>query len=255
MTQVEGQGGGGLVPWALISGYGTRDAVGANAHGTYVNLPNFRLYDFGVSSGIYNRVELSYDRAVLDTASAGKILGLGQNYTIREDTLGVKVRLYGDVVYDQDSWLPQVAGGVQLKVNNRGSLLRAIGARGDEGVDFYLAATKLFLGQSVLVDATVRMTKANQLGLLGFGGDRSNAYHPEFEGSVAYLVTRQFAVGAEYRTKPDNLRFAHESDWLDVFAAYFFDKHVSATVAFVDLGSIATRKNQEGVYVSLQVGF
>jgi hypothetical protein len=32
VSQVEGAGGGGLTPWALITGYGTRDSYGANAN-------------------------------------------------------------------------------------------------------------------------------------------------------------------------------------------------------------------------------
>lgn len=32
VSQVEGAGGGGLSTWALITGYGTRDAVGGNVH-------------------------------------------------------------------------------------------------------------------------------------------------------------------------------------------------------------------------------
>jgi hypothetical protein len=254
VTQIEGQGGGGIVPWALISGYGTSDGIGVNGHESFINLPSFQLHSFGVSAGVYNRVELSYSRALLDTGATGKSLGLGANYTIRLDTIGLKLRLLGDVVYDQDSWVPQVSAGLQFKANNRGSVLRAIGARGDEGVDAYMAATKFFLSESVLLNATLRMTKANQMGLLGFGGDGSNTYRPQGEFAGAYFVTRQLAVGAEYRTKPNNLRFARESDWWDVFAAYFFNKHVSATLAFVNLGSIATRKNQEGVYASLQIG-
>lgn len=69
------------------------------------------------------------------------------------------------------------------------------------------------------------------------------------------LLSRHVAVGAEYRTKPDNLRFARESDWYDLFVAWFPTKNVAATLAYVDLGSIAGRKNQAGVYFNLQVGF
>jgi hypothetical protein len=36
VSQVEGTGGGGLANWALITGYGTRDGVGANLHYTGV---------------------------------------------------------------------------------------------------------------------------------------------------------------------------------------------------------------------------
>jgi len=62
-------------------------------------------------------------------------------------------------------------------------------------------------------------------------------------------------IGGEYRTKPSNLGFARENDWYDLFAAYALNKHLSATVAYVDLGSIATFKDQTGVFLSLQAGF
>ncbi len=57
------------------------------------------------------------------------------------------------------------------------------------------------------------------------------------------------------RTKPDNLGFAKEDTWYDVFGAYAINKHLSFTVAYANLGDIATLKNQNGVYVSLQAGF
>ena len=255
LIQIEGAGGGGLAPWALITGYGTRDAVGANVHGTVVRVTNFTLSTLGVAVGLYDRVELSYARQFFDTGGTGRALGLGGGYQFSQDVFGAKLRLFGDAILDQDSWLPQVAVGLQYKVNNRGDVLRAIGAKSDQGADFYVTAPKLFLAQSLLLNATVRMTRANQIGILGFGGDRSNAYHPEFEVSAALLLSRHWAVGGEYRTKPDNLSFARESDWYDLFVTWLPAKWVSATLAYVDLGSIATRKHQEGVYASLQLGF
>ena len=255
LSQVEGAGGGGLAPWALITGYGTRDAMGANVHGTVVRVTNFTLSTLGAAVGLYDRVELSYARQFFDTGATGRALGLGGGYQFSQDVYGAKLRLFGDGILGQDSWLPQVAVGLQYKVNNQAAVLRAIGARSNQGADFYLAATKLFLAQSLLLNATVRMTRANQTGILGFGGDRSDAYHPEFEGSAALLLSRHVAVGGEYRTKPDNLRFARESDWYDAFVTWLPTKGISATLAYVDLGSIATRKHQEGVYASLQLGF
>ena len=97
-------------------------------------------------------------------AAAGARLGIGRGFTVNEDVAGLKIRLAGDAVYDQDSWLPQVAVGAQFKSNDAHAVLRAIGAKSAQGVDVYLAATKLFLAQSVLVNATVRLTKANQFG-------------------------------------------------------------------------------------------
>ncbi len=255
LIQIEGAGGGGLAPWALITGYGTRDAVGASVHGTAVRVTNFTLSTLGVAVGLYDRLELSYARQFFDTGATGRALGLGGGYQFSQDVYGAKLRLFGDGVLDQDSWVPQVAAGVQYKVNNRGAVLHAIGARSDQGADFYVAATKLFLAQSLLLNATMRLTRANQIGILGFGGDRNNAYRPEFEGSVAVLLSRNVAVGAEYRTKPNNLRFAQESDWYDAFVTWLPIKAISATLAYVNLGSIATRKHQEGIYASIQLGF
>ncbi|MGV8995751.1 MAG: DUF3034 family protein [Parvibaculaceae bacterium] len=255
VSQVEGAAGGGLAPWAVITGYGTKDSVGANVHATYVGLTDFTLRSAGISAGFFNRVELSYTRQAFDLGSTGPKLGLSDGYTFNQDIFGLKVRLLGDLVYDQDSLLPQISAGIQYKENDRGSLVAALGATSNNGTDYYLSATKLFLAQSLLVNATVRATKANQFGLLGFGGDLHDKYSAEFEGSVAYLVNRNLAFGAEYRTKPDNLSFAKETDAYDLFAAWFINKHLSATLAYVNLGEIALQGQQKGLYVSLQGGF
>ena len=254
VSNVEGSAGGGLSTWALIAGGDTTDGVGLRAHGTYVSTPNFALITEGVSAGLFDRVELSYARQGFDTGRAGAALGLGRGFTFDQNIVGAKVRVTGDAVYDQDRWLPQLAVGAQYKSNDE-PVVRAVGARHQSGVDLYVAATKLFLAQSLLVSGTVRATQANQFGILGFGGDRHDGYSAQFEGSAAYLLSRRLVIGAEYRTKPDNLRFAGENDAYDVFAAYAVTKSLSLTVAYVDLGSIATFTGQRGAYLSLQAGF
>ncbi|MDE1938296.1 MAG: DUF3034 family protein [Alphaproteobacteria bacterium] len=254
VSNVEGAGGGGLASWALITGYGTRDGVGLNAHFTYVNLPDYALWSPGVAVGLYNRLELSYAHQTFDTEDVGTALGLGKNYEFHQDVYGAKLRLFGNVVYDQDTLLPEVAVGVQVKNNDRGAVIKAIGGGSASGTDFYIAASKLFLAQSLLVNATLRETKANQFGILGFGGDRHGGASTQFEGSAAYLLSRKFVIGAEYRSKPNNLTIARETSAWDLFAAYFLDKNVSLTAAYVDLGNIVIRDHQHGVYVSLQVG-
>lgn len=255
VSQIEGSAGGGLTPWAVIGGYGSDDQWGANAYYTRVNVDDYHLDSYGVLVGIHDRVELSFARQEFDTEDVGAALGLGRGFTIRQDIVGLKVRIAGDAVLDSDRAMPQIAVGIQHKRNNRGSLLSAIGAEDDSGTDIYLSATKLFLAQGVLLNGTVRFTKANQMGLLGFGGDKHDGYRPQFEVSAAYLVNRKLAVGAEYRTKPDNLGIAREDDWLDVFVAWAPSRNVSLTVAYVDLGNIVIKDHQRGVYASLQVGF
>jgi len=254
VSQVEGAGGGGLANWALITGYGTRDGIGANVHYTAVPLPDYTLQTTGVAVGLFDRLELSYAWQAFDTQDVGAALGLGRGFTFHQNIFGAKLKLIGDAVYDQDSWLPQIAVGLQHKENDRAAVIAAVGGKNSVGTDFYLTATKLFLAESLLVDATLRETKANQFGILGFGGDKHNEYSTQFEGSGAYLFSRRFALGAELRTKPSNLGIVHEGAAWDLFAAYFFSKNLSVTAAYADLGNIAIENSQHGAYLSLQAG-
>jgi hypothetical protein len=255
VSQVEGAAGGGLTPWAVIGGYGTRDQIGGGAFFTHLDLPDYHLDDAGVMVGLYDRVELSYAQQRFNTEDVGAALGLGRDFTFKQDVAGVKVRLFGDAVLEQDSWLPQVSIGAQYKKNNQDGVLKFVGAKRSQGTDYYINATKLLLAQSLLVNGTLRFTKANQMGILGFGGDRRDRYQPEFEASAAYLLSRKWAVGAEYRMKPNNLGIAREDDWYDAFVAFAPSKHVSLTVAWADLGNIVIKDNQRGLYASVQVGF
>lgn len=255
VRQVEGAAGGGLTPWAVIGGYGTRDQIGGNAFYTRVDADDYALDSYGVLIGLNDRVELSVARQSFNTENVGALLGLGQDFKFKQDIYGVKVKLLGDVVYDQDSLLPQISVGLQHKRNDRGAIVRAVGAKDDKGTDYYISATKLFLAQSTLVNATVRATKANQIGILGFGGDKNDSYKAQIEGSVAYLLSRNLAIGVEYRMKPDNLGIAKEDDWKDIFVAWAPTKNVSLTAAYVDLGNIVIRDNQKAFYISAQIGF
>ena len=254
-TSLGGAGGGGLVPWAVITGHGSRNSVGANIHGTGVRLPDFSLWATGLGVGIADRLELSYQHQWFDTGSAGARLGLGRGYTFEQDVFGAKLRLFGDVVADQDRPWPQVSIGVQHKRSANGDVVRAVGARDASGTDFFIAATKLLLGEGLLLNGTLRFTRANQFGLLGHGGDREDGYRAQFEGSAALLLSRRFAVGGEFRTKPDNLRFARENDAFDLFGAWFVNQHLSVVLAYVDVGKIAAQGRQNGAYLSLQAGF
>lgn len=255
VSSVEGAAGGGLATWAVIAGNETEDGIGGTAHATYVALPDFDLSSVGAAIGVSDRVEVSYAYQRFDTRAAGAALGLGRGFTFGQHILGAKVKLAGDAVWTQDTLLPQIAAGVQYKVAERGAVVKAVGAAENSGADFYVAATKLWLAQGIVADATVRFTKANQLGLLGFGGPRQNDRTLQFEGSLAKMVTRKLVVGAEYRTKPDTLGFAEEDDSYDLFAAWAVHRNVSLTAAYVDLGDIATVRKQRGLFLSVQGGF
>lgn len=255
VTSIDGGTGGGLSTWALIAGNETEDGVGASAFVTRVPLSDYDFAAYGVAVGFFDRVELSLAHQEFDTGATGAALGLGEGFTFEQDIVGLKVRLLGDAVYDQDSWLPQIAVGVQYKHGEHDWLLAALGADDDEGFDVYVSATKIVLGQSLVLNATVRGTRANQFGLLGHGGDEDDDYQAEIEVSAAYMLTDRLIIGGEYRTRPDNLGFAEEERGYDVFAAYALTENLTLVGGYVDLGSIATYDDQEGAYLSIQIGF
>jgi hypothetical protein len=260
-SDVEGAGGGGLVPWALITGYGSDRSWGANAHYTDVRLREFELRTAGLAIGILDRLELSATRHELD-ATGTALDGL----RVSQDVVGIKLRIAGDAVYAQESWLPQVALGAQFKrhggIENAGALVspEQLGAREDDGVDVYVSGTKVFLARSLLVNLTLRYSGANQLGLLGFGGDEDDDGSLHVETSLGYLLTRKLAIGAEYRGKSDRLAVDDEGAAWDLFVAYAPNRHVSIVAAYLNLGNVlgpATTVNhdQNGSYVSVQFGF
>ena len=191
--QLEGAAGGGLVPWALIAGYGTRDQVGGSVFITRVHTQDFRVDSYGAAVGLFDRVELSAARQSLDAGSV--IPGL----ELRMQTLGAKVRIFGDALYDQDSPWPQLALGLQYKKNLDMEIPSAIGATRDSDTDFYLAATKVWLagvaGRNLVGNLTLRATRANQLGFLGFGGDREDSRRLQAEASLAVLINDQLVRG------------------------------------------------------------
>jgi hypothetical protein len=260
VSQVEGAGGGGLTPWALIGGYGSRDSWGANAHYTRVATQDYSLDSYGVAVGIFDRVEVS-----LATQDFRGSLAPLNDLRIRQDIVGVKVKLVGDAVYDQDSALPQIAVGVMAKRNKGigglGALgvtkVTQLGAQDENGVDYYVAATKILLEHSLLLNGTVRATKANQMGLLGFGGDKGDSYQAKLEVSAAYMISRKLVAGMEYRMKPRNLGADNEKAYYDAFVAWFPNKHVSVTAAYAVLGDITVFNpvRQRGMYLSVQAGF
>lgn len=259
VTSIEGSAGGGLSPWALLGGYASDEEWGGTVTLSRAETDDYTLSVVGAGVTWNNRVELTVARQTLDLDSLVFTLkdgfGLEENELV-QDILGVKVRLFGDALYSP--W-GQWSAGVQHKRNREFTVPDAIGARDDSGTDVYVGGSKLFfaavMGRNLLVNATLRGTRANQGGLLGFGGDRNDSYEAMLEGSVGLFVTRQWLVGTEYRQKPDNLGFATEDHWWDVFVAWVPDRRLSVTAAMVNLGDIATLEDQQGVYLSLQASF
>lgn len=253
VTTVEGTSGGGIARWATIAGRQMPGGIGLSGHATAIELPDFGWRSFGAAIGFGDRLEISFARTDLDTRAAGALLGLGRGYTFNQNVFGAKLRVTGDLIYGEP-WLPQIAVGIEHKRSPDGAIVRALGAADDHGTDYVVSATKLLLGRSVLVNATARYTKANQLGLLGFGSAAGAGYRLQFEGSIGHQLSRRAVIGAEYRTKPNNLGLG-EDDWIDLFAVYALTDNLTLTAAYVDLGSIATFSGQRGGLLSAQIAF
>lgn len=254
-SHLGGSAGGGLSPWAVLAGYGTESQPGGTVFITHVTSGDYTLNVIGGAYTWNNRVEFSFARQTLDLGTLGIALG-APDTVLRQNILGVKVRLLGSLVYGA---MPQLSAGVQYKNNLDFAIPQAVGAQDDSGVDVYLSASKLYLagfaGRNILLNGTLRATRANQLGLLGFGGDRNDDYEVMLEASAAIMLNPQTLVGIEYRQKPDNLSFAGEDDWADLFIAYFPNKQISFVAAYADMGSIAGLDHQTGVYLSVQASF
>ena len=278
VSTIAGSAGGGLTPWAVIGTNATEGEVGASAYLTHAATQDYALTGYGVAVGIHDRVELSLARQDFDASPSIALNGIapfgitpGQH--IKMDVVGVKVRVAGDAILDSDNWMPQIAVGLEHKRVHPGSLQPVLDFLGTktQGTDVYVSATKLLLDKGLLLNATLRSTNANQNGLLGFGaaapGKKSRSLQPEF--SVAYLVNKNLAVGAEYRFKPNNLQSLgaaaglgaalREDDWKDIFIAWAPSKNLSLTLAWVDLGrivpGITNGRKQTGYYLSAQVAF
>jgi hypothetical protein len=252
ISSLDGAAGGGLTPWAVIAGNETKNGVGIAAHLTRVPVKSYDYGDVGLAVGFRDRVELSYTHQSFDTNKVGGLLGLGNNYKFTQDVFGAKLRVAGDLVYDA---IPAIAIGAQYKKSNNDAIVRVLGARHAAGIDYYATASKLFLSRSILISATARLTKANQMGLLGFGGTTKAGATLQFEGSAAWQLSRRLAIGGEYRRKPNNLKVAREDDWYDLFAAFAITRNLTATLAYADLGSVATVKGQRGTFLQLQAAF
>lgn len=227
VSMIDGAGGGGITPWATITGYATRDGINGDVHYTYAPLANYTLHSLGAAVGLYDRVELSYAKSYLTTGATFDTVGLAAdtvfgpggaemsgiepfNTTIEMDTYGAKVRVFGEAIYDSDNLIPQIAVGAFYKENKNEELLKTLKAGKAKDWEAYVSATKIFFPINTLVNITARYSSANQTGLVGFGGPNGDGgvqndkeIRPEI--SLAYLLRKDTAIGVEWAKHGDNL--------------------------------------------------
>ena len=286
ITGFEGTAGGGITPWAFIGGYTSKEEISYSANVQYLSLSDYSLTTAGAGISLFDRVEISVQRQRLDisaglTSNVFALLTEGavtnaNSATIEQDIVGAKVKLFGDGVFTQNSWVPQVAIGAQYKKNRdfdsslslpdgtvplpEIGVPLLLGAKDDSGTDVYVSATKLWLGTpsgyNLLTNLTARYTKANVFGLLGFGTEENDNAKLEWEGSLALLISPNTAIGTEFRTQTNRLGgLAEEDTVVDAFIAYFPNKSISITAAYVDLGNLPLQESSSGFYLSVNGNF
>jgi hypothetical protein len=273
VSGIEGAAGGGLTLWAVIGTNATAGETGFSAFVSTASTKDYGLNIYGAAVAFDDRFEFSIAQQDLNTRSAVAALGL-PGLHLKQNIIGAKVRVTGDAILDSDSVMPQIAVGLQYKTLGSTGLdptLNALGAKRN-GTDLYVSATKLFLGQGVLLNGTLRATKANQNGLLGYGatlGGNEDRYSLQPEFSAAVLLSKNVVIGAEYRFMRNKLEHAgrtaglgsalRSEDWKDIFIAWAPNKNMSVTLAYVDLGvivpSTTDSRKQQGYFLSTQFAY
>ncbi len=249
----EGSAGGGIVPTAMLAGLSTDPGWDWIVGASHTSVDDYRLSSIGVAASFNDRVEFSLaeQRFGIDFD-----LSPGVPRNIRQTIAGAKFKLGGDLIFGS---VPQMSAGLQWKKNHDFILANTLGAEDDSDFEAYFSVSRLVLNgpfhRNWLFNGNLRASRANETGLLGFGGGRNDDYRLLGEFSTAMFFNPHWALGLEYRMKPENLSGVKESDWKDVFVGWFPNPRMNLVLAYADLGSIANRPHQNGVYLSLTGNF
>jgi len=270
---IEGYSGGPITPMAYLCNTEnkdvTPDGVGLpSAAYTFVNLGTKEMHVVSFSQTFLERFEFGYAFQHLDTGSlhddlrdAG--LNMGERY------VGLHHFNFRAMLLEENSFdlpLPAVTAGVHFKFNEEmdsidrslGGAFTNIGYSDDFGIDYTLTATKMFpklaAGRPLILTGGLRLSRAAQLGLLGFGDD----YKATFEGSVACMPLDQLCLAYEYRMKNNpyhkiNGLVEEEHDWHAFSANWIVNDRVTITGLYGMFGNIANTR--EDSVLGLQVKY
>ncbi|MBI5894158.1 MAG: DUF3034 family protein [Deltaproteobacteria bacterium] len=232
LLNIEGEGGGGIVPWAYLINAPKDGAIGKPSLGAWTWISNGYTINFWTLGwSPMDRLELGFAWQNLDITTLRDdlkgdsqiALGAGTALNTGEDNLQMITAHAKFLVLKESASLPAIAVSVEYKQAlsideldenlTRGArsvlgatkpkVLTWMGVDDDKGFDINLMATKLWNpGIPVLTAVNLRYTQANQLGFLGF----SDNWSLQPEVTLAILPEANVAVGIEYRRKPDELK-------------------------------------------------
>jgi hypothetical protein len=262
---IEGVSGTFLVPSAYLANPGPQGAVcGMPTIATnYVNLGSQNLYMVGITDVLWRRIELGYAFNYLDISSmndyVNKLSG-GAGDLGRDNLMLHHFNLRGQVIEENSWgfwWMPAVTVGVEFKYNDgiqsaNKSINKASGGFYSfsildydkrDGWDVTLHVSKTYptlaFGRPVTFTSGLRSSNAAQMGLYGFGDDRSLTY----ESSIVYMPTDKWALAFESRMKDDPYDngapvYGKEHSWYGLEATYLVSNRLAISGVLGSFGNI-----------------
>jgi hypothetical protein len=239
--------------------------------GIYVNMGHGRFLEaLTITEVLWNRLELGYAFNNFDMGDLPRQIKDATGMTLHEHTVqmhnfNARLQLIHDSDFGQ-KWMPAVTFGVHYKYNpvindvNRdlGGLLRNIGIKDDQGVDFTLYASKLLpqLPRPVIINAGLRATRAAHIGLLGF----TDAYKLCGEGNICVMVTDRIIIAGEYRMQPNQYQavgnlLQSEDDWWTVCVGFIINKHATLSAGYAHFGRVLNHEANDSLGVALKYEF
>ena len=257
---VEGYGGAMITPMAYLVNPGPKGTVVGlpSAAFTFTRLGTKDLQTVSVTQTFFRRIELGYafTRFGIGTLDDDikKALSIDiLRHEIYMHNFNVRVLLSEENSFNLP--LPAITAGFHFKYNDSirkidrrlGGALQGIGLDKSNGVDYTLTATKMFaklaFGRPVILTGGLRLSKAAQIGLLGFGDECALT----FEGSVACLATDWLLLAYEIRQKENPYDkidgiIGDEDNWHAISATFIVNEHLTLLAAWLYAGNVANAR-------------
>ncbi|MFI4912866.1 MAG: DUF3034 family protein [Sedimentisphaeraceae bacterium JB056] len=269
---IEGVGGGAITPIAYIVNPEQVDGKSKPS----IAISNIiagkkNLQAITITQAFDGRIEFGY---------GFQRLGLGDLPDDIEDATGIDIdrnqvylhhfNLRG-LLFEEDpqGWFPAITAGVHFKINDGidsidnklSGALSGIGYERDYGVDYTLTASKKIegaglFGRPVILTGGLRNSSAAQIGLLGFGDDRTTT----FEGSVVTCPADNVILAYEFRQKANPYDkipglVGDEDNWHAIDASLILDSQTTIVAGWGALGNLANGREDGAWWLQVKYEF
>lgn len=256
LTNLEGAAGAAFNPFAYTANPGTSlfdpnttlgKAIGKPQIGAwYVNLGDVDVdwTALGISQTFFGKLELSYGHEIIAPDGLENI---------KKDNVGAKLLLIEENAWDQ-AWFPAISVGVIGK-HTQDNPYDSLPGVNSSGYDIYAVATKLITQTPVptLISGGVMSTDSRTTGVFGYDDDRDLTAF----GNVDFVLTKQLALGFEYKQGADYDNW-RDADYWDLHAAWFVNPSTTLLAAYVNAGDEDSSSKVglgDGLVLSLQYAF